>query len=177
MTNNTLLEITGQPHIESIMRRNRLRWLGHANRLNKEDNEPSLVRKIMFSYYPNVKRPRNGGLKKIWEDKIADDLKKCQIHNWRRDTLCRDRWRAVINKPVQVKSIHNNIKNIVQESKNMTVKRRISVHRIKVTEALERYQNNTYRCPKCTRSFKPQGINNPVRTCAKDWCIQNKIRI
>lgn len=91
MANNTLLEITGQPHIENIMRRNRLRWLGHANRLNKEDNEPSMVRKIMFSYYPNVKRPRNSGIKKRWADKINDDLAKCQIHNWRRDTLLREK--------------------------------------------------------------------------------------
>jgi hypothetical protein len=91
MANDTLLEITGQPHIENIMRRNRLRWFGHANRLNKEDNEPSLVRKVMFSYYSNVKRPRNGGIKKRWEDKIDDDLNKCQIHNWRRDVLIREK--------------------------------------------------------------------------------------
>jgi hypothetical protein len=64
MPNDTILGITGQPHIENIMKRNRLRWLGHANRMNKEDNEPSLVEKIMFSYYPNVKRPRNSGIKK-----------------------------------------------------------------------------------------------------------------
>jgi hypothetical protein len=177
MANNTLLEITGQPHIENIMRRNRLRWFGHANRLNKEDNEPSLVRKVMFSYYPNVKRPRNGGIKKRWEDKIDDDLNKCQIHNWRRDTLVREKWREMINKPVQVKPIHSNIKNIVEEYKNVAVKRRIGVQQIKVTEALKRNQNNTYTCPKCTKSFKPQGITNHVRTCAKDWCTQNKIRM
>jgi hypothetical protein len=91
MANDTILGITGQPHIENIMRRNRLRWSGHANRMNKEDNEPSLVRKIMFSYYANVKRPRNSGIKKRWEDKIEDDLNKCQIYNWRRDTLVRDK--------------------------------------------------------------------------------------
>jgi hypothetical protein len=93
------------------MRRNRLRWFGHANRMNKEDNEPSSVRKIMFSYYPNVKRPRNSGIKKRWEDKIEDDLNKCQIYNWRRDTLVRDKWRELINKSVQVKPVHSNIKN------------------------------------------------------------------
>ncbi len=95
MTNNTLLEITGQPHVENIMRRNWLSWFGHTNRLNKEDNEPSLVRKILFSYYPNEKHPRTGGIKKRREDKINDDLAKCQIHNWRRDTLLREKWREM----------------------------------------------------------------------------------
>ncbi|CAF3398890.1 unnamed protein product [Rotaria socialis] len=177
IANNTLLEITGQPHIENIMRRNRLRWFGHANRLNKEDNEPSIVRKIMFSYYPNVKRPRNGGIKRRWEDMIADDLNKCQIHNWRKDTLVREKWRELINKPVQTRPIHSNIKNIVQEYKNMAVKRRIGIQQIKVTEALQRNQDNTYTCPKCTRFFKPQGITNHVRACATDWCKQNKIQM
>ncbi len=159
------------------MRRNRLRWFGHANRMNKEDNEPSSVRKIMFSYYPNVKRPRNSGIKKRWEDKIEDDLNKCQIYNWRRDILVRDKWRELINKSVQVKPVHSNIKNIVQEYKNIAAKRRMGGPQIKVTEALQRNQNNTYTCPKCAKTFKSQEITNHIRTCAKDWCIQNKTRM
>ena len=38
ITNNKLLAITGQPQIEKIMRRNRLRWFVHA----------SLVEKVCF---------------------------------------------------------------------------------------------------------------------------------
>ncbi len=53
---------------------------------------------------------------------------------------------------------YGNIKNIVQEYKNMAVKRRIGVQQIKVVEALKRNQNNTYTCIKCIKSFKPQGI-------------------
>jgi hypothetical protein len=83
----------------------------------------------------------------------------------------------MINKPAQFKPIHSNIKNIVQEYKNVAVKRRIGVQQIKVTEALKRNHNNTYTCPKCTKSFKPQGITSHVRTCAKDWCIQKQIRM
>jgi hypothetical protein len=142
MVNGTLLEITEQPHIENIMRRNRLKWFGHANRLSKEDDEPPLVRRIMFSYYPNVKRSRNDGIKMRWEDKINDDLNKCQIHNWRRDMLTREKWREMINKPVQVKPIDSNIKNIVQEYKNVAVQRRIGMQQIKVIEALELNQNH-----------------------------------
>jgi hypothetical protein len=49
MSNNKILEITGQPPIERILRRNRLRWFGHANRMMNSDNEPSVVKKITFS--------------------------------------------------------------------------------------------------------------------------------
>ncbi|CAM4844407.1 unnamed protein product [Rotaria magnacalcarata] len=48
ISNDKILEITGQPQIETIIRRNRLRWFGHANRMMNSDNEPSVVKKITF---------------------------------------------------------------------------------------------------------------------------------
>ena len=39
MSNTQLLQIIGQPNLENILRRNRLRWFGHANRMmDKEDH-------------------------------------------------------------------------------------------------------------------------------------------
>ena len=46
MLNVTLLKVTGQPPIENILRRNRLRWFGHANRMMNSDNEPSIVKEM-----------------------------------------------------------------------------------------------------------------------------------
>ena len=64
MSNETLLDITGQPSIENIMRRNRLRWFGHVNRTTNPDGSPSLVKKAMFSYVHDEKRPSSiGGCK------------------------------------------------------------------------------------------------------------------
>jgi hypothetical protein len=64
MSNEKLLEIAGQPPVENILRRNRLRWFGHVNRMLNNNMEPSIIKKIMFSYFPNEKRPRNMGIRK-----------------------------------------------------------------------------------------------------------------
>jgi hypothetical protein len=83
------------------MRMNRLRWFGHVNRMESVGDEgPRLVKKTMFSYFPDSRRPRNAGIHKRWEDKIMDDIGKCNISNWRRGTLNKDQWRALINRQV-----------------------------------------------------------------------------
>ena len=56
-----LLQLTGQPHIHDILIRNRLRWLGHVNRMQIEDCESSMVRKAMLTYFPQSVKPRNLG--------------------------------------------------------------------------------------------------------------------
>jgi hypothetical protein len=61
MFNETLLDITGQPSIENIMRRNRLRWFGHVNRSTNPVGSPSLIKKAMFSYFRDEKRLCNSG--------------------------------------------------------------------------------------------------------------------
>ncbi|CAF2978054.1 unnamed protein product [Rotaria sp. Silwood2] len=76
MSNEQLLQITGEPNLENILRRNCLRWFGHVNRMNGENDEPSLIKKIMFSYYADSKRPCNAGTFENWEDRIKDDLEK-----------------------------------------------------------------------------------------------------
>jgi hypothetical protein len=82
MSNEKLLEQSGQPCLENIMRRNRLRWFGHVNRMGGAgDVESRLVKKTMLSYFSNSKRPRNIGVRKRWEDKIMDDIGKCHINN------------------------------------------------------------------------------------------------
>ena len=89
MSNETLLGITGQPSISNIMRRNRLRWFGHVNRNANPDGSPSLIKKTMFSYFHDEKRPGNIGRSKQWEDKILKDINELQMQNWRRLTLDR----------------------------------------------------------------------------------------
>ena len=83
MSNKQLLQITGKPNFEDILRRNRLRWFGHANRMIDEDSEPLLIKKIMFSFYGDSKRPGNVGIFKRWEDRIKEDLDILKIHNWK----------------------------------------------------------------------------------------------
>ncbi|CAF3911944.1 unnamed protein product [Rotaria magnacalcarata] len=185
MSNDKILEITGQPPIETIIHRNRLRWFGHANRMMNSDNEPSVVKKITFSYFPEEKRPGNNGIRKRWEDKVKEDIEHCQIKNWRKDSLNRDHWRELINKNVQNRPVHQNIKEIIYEYKrravngiNYDLAASHGVTKIKVTEVLVKNTNNHYVCPGCGIQFKPQGITNHVKACvnAQVWCKSNKIK-
>ncbi|CAF1236155.1 unnamed protein product [Rotaria magnacalcarata] len=87
MPNEQLLQLTGQPHISDLLVRNCLRWFGHVNRMHAEDNEPLIVKKVVFSYFTRANKPRNMGTQKRWLDKIAEDLEKFNIRNWQRETL------------------------------------------------------------------------------------------
>ncbi|CAF1490575.1 unnamed protein product [Rotaria magnacalcarata] len=84
MSNGTLFDITGQPSIENIIRRNRLRWFGHVNRGVNQDGCPSLTKKTMFGYFHGEKRPSNMGRSKRWEDNVLKDIEELNIGNWRK---------------------------------------------------------------------------------------------
>ena len=178
MSNRQLLELTGQPSLMDIMRRNRLRWFGHANRMTRDDGNVSMVKKAMFSYYHGIKRPVQAGVRKRWSDTIMDDLNKCEIRNWRKQTMDRDGWRATINRHTQVRTPAADLANIVQQVKQRADDRRVAATRPaipKVTQLISKNGDNSYACPNCRRDFKPQGITNHVKSCAKSWCEQNGI--
>jgi hypothetical protein len=95
------------------MRRNRLRWFGHVNRLENEDGETPLAKKMMFSFISDDKRPSNVGIRKRWESRIMDDMDRLDIRNWRRDTRDREKWRSLINRHVTNGPVQKNIKEII----------------------------------------------------------------
>ena len=184
MPNDVLLNITGQPPIEHIIRRNRLRWFGHVIRADNPDGTPSLMKKSMFSYFHNEKRPGNMGRFNRWEDKVLKDLNQLQIYNWRRLAHDRQKWREIINRNVYTKPVTANIKDIIFHYKQKAVKRKQKnlaaingVVNYKVTEVLIK-TNNRYTCPGCKLTYKPQGITNHVKSCgnAGTWRIQNRIK-
>ena len=115
LSNETLLDITGQPPVINIIRRNRLRWFGHVNRATNADGSPSLIKKAMFAYFHDEKRPCNIGRSKRWEDKVLKDIDELRIGNWRRTTLDRKRWREIINRNVFIKPICKDIKDIIYQ--------------------------------------------------------------
>ncbi|CAF3704228.1 unnamed protein product [Rotaria sp. Silwood1] len=124
MSNDKILQLTGQPEISELIRRNRLRWFGHVNRMENADSKTSIVKKCMYSYYPKSKRPRGIGNRKTWSDKIMDDITKCGIRNWRKETMNRDKWRKTINKNAYINPPASNIINVIQDYKQRAAERR-----------------------------------------------------
>jgi hypothetical protein len=183
VSNLRIMELSGQPAIQNVMRRNRLRWFGHINRRENDNNQVSLIKKVMFSYVSIDKRPGNVGIRKRWETKILEDVEKFDIKNWRRETKDRGKWRQLINQHVQVTPVHSNIKNILWKYKEHAEKRSqelMASHGIvqrKVTEILVKDSHNYYTCPNCNKQFKPQGITGHVKACAKEWCKKKKIKL
>ncbi|CAF3348204.1 unnamed protein product [Rotaria socialis] len=171
--NQAILQITGQPAVEGIMRRNRLRWFGHVNIMVDDQDAATLVKKTIFSYLPNEKRPGNVGVRKRWEHKIIEDLEKSNVKNWRRETIDRDSWRAKINTIIETKPVNSRIKPIVQKYKSRADERRSREKKTdqgkaprKVVEVLVKDNNKLCGCPNCKKKFKPQGITGHVRSCA-----------
>jgi hypothetical protein len=73
MKNNILLQLTGQPPLENTLRRNRIRWFSHVNRMDNEQSLPMLPKKTLFAPFRDDKRPSHG-VKLRWRDKMSKDL-------------------------------------------------------------------------------------------------------
>ncbi|CAF4870100.1 unnamed protein product [Rotaria sp. Silwood1] len=83
--------------------------------------DPCVINEIKIT---TPSRPRSIGIRKRWEDTVMLDIEALQIRNWRSLTQDRDRWRTAINRNVQTKAVHNNIKEIVFQYKQRAVKRK-----------------------------------------------------
>ncbi|CAF1092674.1 unnamed protein product [Didymodactylos carnosus] len=84
---------------------------------------------------------------------------------------------------IQVKTTppQTKLKDIVHKYKERAENRRLEettgIKQRKVTEILVKKRNGNYKCPRCSRQFKPQGITGHVKSCAKKWCVQNKVKM
>ena len=123
MRNDLVLQLTGQPPLENILRRNRLRWFGHVNRMNNDQNSPMLTKKTLFASFKDAKRPPHG-IKLRWKDKIMKDITISNIKNWRRESLDKDKWRKTINRDVKYNTIQTHATRIVREYKERAANRR-----------------------------------------------------
>ena len=70
----------------------RLKWLGHIERMQKE----SKVTKI-YKLKPFAPRP-TGRPKNRWEDDVRKDLQTIKIKKWKRSVLDRDLWKKVVER-------------------------------------------------------------------------------
>jgi len=88
--NKEIYDLFREPDIIVIIKRGRLRWLGHLLRMD----EDKTVQKI-FRGNPGGKRKR-GRPKKRWIDEVSDDLRTLGIVNWKEKALDRVYWTAIV---------------------------------------------------------------------------------
>ena len=91
-TNEELDELIQRKNIIRFIKSQRLKWLGHIERMQKEIE----VTKI-YKWKPFASRPI-GRPKKRWVDDVRKDLQTMKIKNWKRSVLDRDLWTKVVER-------------------------------------------------------------------------------
>ena len=89
-TNQEINGILKGQNIIGFIKKQRVDWLGHVERM-AEDN---IVQKIK-RWKPMSKRPI-GRSKTCWEDDVLEDIKSRNIHNLKKVAQSRDGWKEVV---------------------------------------------------------------------------------
>jgi hypothetical protein len=83
-TKKLVTHIKGQ-NIIGFIKKQRLKWLGHVERMTEDNNVKKIKR-----WQPMSKRP--GGRPKLrWEDDVLEDTNSMNLRNWRNVTQDRER--------------------------------------------------------------------------------------
>ena len=88
-TNQEINDILKGRNIIGFIKKQRLNWLGHVERMAEDNNVKKIER-----WKPLSKRPI-GRPKIRWEDDVLEDMKSVNASNWKNVAQNRDRWKKV----------------------------------------------------------------------------------
>ena len=91
-TNEELDVLIKRKNIIRFIKAQRLKWLGHVERM---PNEREVTR--IYKWKPLASRPK-GRPKNRWEDDVRMDLQKMKIKNWKKSVLDRNSWRTIVER-------------------------------------------------------------------------------
>ena len=89
-TNQEINDILEGQNIIGFIKKQRLNWFGHVERMAEDNNVQKIKR-----WKPMSKRPI-GRPKIRWEDDVLEDIKSRNVRNWKNVAQNRDRWKKVI---------------------------------------------------------------------------------
>jgi len=96
-TNQEINDILKGQNIFGLIKKQKLNWLGHIERI-AEDNIAWRIKR----WKPMSKGPI-GRPKTRWEDDVLEDIKSININNWKKVVQDRDSWMKVIE---QARTLH-----------------------------------------------------------------------
>jgi len=96
-TNQEINGILKGQNIFGVIKKQRLNWLGHFERIT-EDN---IVQRIK-RWKPMSKRPI-GRPKTRWEDDVLEDIKSINVRNWKKVVQDGNSWKKVVE---QARTLH-----------------------------------------------------------------------
>ena len=88
-TNQEINDILKGQNIIGFIKKQRLNWLGHIERMAEDNNVQKIKRWKPMSKGP-IGRP-----KIHWEDDVLEDIKSMNVRNWKNVAQNRDRWKKV----------------------------------------------------------------------------------
>jgi hypothetical protein len=92
-TNQEINDLMKGQNIIGLIKKQRLNWLGHVERMTGEYN---IVQKNK-RWKPMSKRP-TGRPKIRWEDGVLGDVRSMNVLNWKDVAQNRDRWKKVVER-------------------------------------------------------------------------------
>ena len=90
-TNQELMEMYENPNIVSVIKSQRLRWLGHVERM-AGNRLPKAILQATIGGKKRRGRPRTR-----WWREVKKDLEQLKITGWRKKAANRNEWRRIIN--------------------------------------------------------------------------------
>ena len=89
-TNQEINDILKGQNIIGFIKKQRLNWLGHVERMTEDNNVKKIKR-----WKPMSKRPI-GRPKLRWEDDVLEDIKSMNVCNWKNVAQDRERWKKLV---------------------------------------------------------------------------------
>ena len=89
-TNQEISDTLKGQNIIGFIKKQRLKWLGHVERMTEDNNVKKIKR-----WKPMSKRLK-GRPKLHWEDDVSEDIKAMNLQNWRNLAQDRERWKKVV---------------------------------------------------------------------------------
>jgi hypothetical protein len=89
-TNQEINELIKVLNITGFIKMQRLRWLGHVERMADDNNVKKIKRWKSMSKSP-IGRPKTR-----WEDDVLEDIKSMEVCDWKNVARNRDRWKKVV---------------------------------------------------------------------------------
>jgi hypothetical protein len=96
-TNQEINEILKGQNIIRFIKKQRLNWLDHVERMAEDNNVLKTKR-----WKPMSKRPI-GRPKTRWEEDVLEDIKSMNVCNWKKVVQNRDSWKKVVE---QARTLH-----------------------------------------------------------------------
>jgi len=89
-TNQEINDILKGQNIIGFIKKQRLNWLGHVERMGEDNNVRKIKRWKSVSKRP-IERPKTR-----WEDDVLEDIRSMNVRNWKKVAQDRDSWKKTV---------------------------------------------------------------------------------